>query len=652
MTLHQSLPHPAGDPYAARVPAPGSLISDWRLEREIGRGATAVVYAAARETANGRELAALKVALPGTLHDQAAVDRFLRGAEAQQRLQARGVLPVLALGTDPQAGPYLVTPLIEGPTLAEALSAQALPARRALSVLGDVAAALDAAAGAGVVHRDVKPSNVLLDGDHGLLADFGLARDHEQDPTMTGALVGTLAYLAPELAKGAQPAPASDRYALACVAYQALTGSPVFRRPTDAAVLYAHVDELPAAASAVRPELPTAVDAVFARALAKDPAARPPSATDFVEALERALGDSADALPSPPNTVAGHSGDETLAPVPAIPADPGHSGGPGGATPRVPRWRRPALLAATAAGVAAAVITLVASSREDRTIDGPPPPAVRDGLVAIGSDLRGEDVIAGRDCEGRAPSGTSPACTISQLALPGQTLTIPEDGLIRAFAVRGVTGPIALQVLRTKDGRTFQLSRSDEFDVPDTGVHRYEVELDAGAGDRLALAVTPRTGLGLREASGARTERWDSPVGAGSPAGERTGLDRELLLRGELDPGAVRAAPRQITGAEAAAAPAGREVAASSTRLPDGREVRVALVVVDGGVVIDLARGGTRRARLELAGLDPAGRPLEFKAFESPGNDSQLNVGWRNPGSTDTDERYFGLGAESLEAYS
>ncbi len=218
--------------------------------------------------------------------------------------------------------------------------------------------------------------------------------------------------------------------------------------------------------------------------------------------------------------------------------------------------------------------------------------------------------------------------------------------------MRGVTGPIALQVLRTKDGRTFQLSRSDEVVVPDTAPYRYEVELDAGAGDRLALAITPRTGIGLREATGARTERWSRAVSEGSPAGNRTGLDRELLLRGELDPGAVREAPRQITGAEAAAAPAGREVAASSTRLPDGREVRVALVVVDGGVAIDLERGGRRRARLELAGLDPAGRSVEFKAFESPGNDSQLNVGWRNPGSTETDERYFGLGAESLEAYS
>jgi serine/threonine-protein kinase len=640
---------PPGDPYAARVPAPGATISGWTLERELGRGATAIVYAAVRASGPaGIERAALKLPLPGTLDDAAAVARFLRGAEAQRRLTGPGVLPVLDLGTDPHAGPYLVTPLIDGANLADALAAGELPATRALGIRRDVATALDAAAAAGVVHRDVKPSNILLDGDRGLLADFGLARDHEHDPTMTGALAGTLAYLAPELAKGEPPAPTSDRYALACLAYQVLTGSPVFRRPTDAAILYAHVEETPTPPSAIRAELPAAVDAVFTSALAKDPAARPASSLAFVAALEEALGDRTATLGSPATPSAAHAGEETLAPAAPLAAP-----APDHAASELPRrGRRTLAAAAGAVGVALTAVALVGIGGGERTEDGPPPPAVGAGLVAIGSDLRGENVIVGRDCDGRTPSGTSPACTISQLALPGRTLTIPEDGLIRAFAVRGVTGPVALQVLRTRDGRTFQLSRSDEIDVPDPAPHRYEVELDAGAGDRLALAVTPRTGLGLREAAGARTERWDRAVGEGSPAGTRAGLDRELLLRGELDPGAVREAPRQLTGRAAAAAPSGREVAASSTRLPDGREVRVALVVVDGSVVIDLSRAGRRRARLELSGLDPAGRPVEFKAFESPGNDSQLNVGWRNPGSTETDARYFGLGAESLEAYS
>ncbi len=598
------------------------------------------------------EPAALKLPLPGTLADDAAVARFLRGAEAQRRIAGPGVLPVLDLGTDPVAGPYLVTPLIDGPTLAEAVAAGTLPARRALAALRDVAGALDAAAAAGVVHRDVKPSNVLLNDERALLADFGLARDHEHDPTMTGAIVGTLAYLAPELAKGAAPAPASDRYALACVAFLALTGEPVFRRPTDAAVLYAHVDEPPPPASGVRPALPPAVDAVFEAALAKDPQARPATAIAFVDALERALGDAAAQLPSPERHAGASTSDETLAPATPLPQRPPAAHAAPLTSAGGSRGRRRVALAAGGVVALVAAAGILAFGRGEPTVDGPPPPPVGAGLLAIGSELRGDGVIAGRDCEGGEPSGSSPACTISQRTLPGRTITIPEDGLIRAFTVRGVTGPVALQVLRTRDGRTFQLSRSDDVTVPDTGPHRYEVELDAGAGDRLALAVTPRTGIGLREATGATTERWSRSVSEGSPAGDRTGLDRELLLRGELDPGAVREAPPQLTGAAAAAAPAGRELAASSTRLPDGREVRVALVAVDGSVVIDLSRSGQRRARLTLTGLDPSGRPIEFKAFESPGNDSQLNVGWRNPGATETDERYFGLGAESLEAYS
>ncbi len=167
----------------------------------------------------------------------------------------------------------------------------------------------------------------------------------------------------------------------------------------------------------------------------------------------------------------------------------------------------------------------------------------------LGSALSGTNVIPTRDCDGRAPSGNSRSCTITQGALPGRQLTVPSDGLIRAFTVRGTTGPVALQVLRIRDGRTFQVSRSDTVDVPDTGAHRYDVELDAGAGDRIALAVDPRTGVGLRATAGARTERWIGQVSEGSGAGERGGLDRELMLRAELDPGAVRDAHRRSLAA-------------------------------------------------------------------------------------------------------
>ncbi len=120
MPERRSLRSRAGDPYAARVPVPGSRVGDWSLEHEVGRGTTAVVFAATHVT-DGRH-AALKLALPGTLENEAAVARFLRGAEAQRSLAHPGALPVWDSGTDPLAGPYLVTPLV-GPPLSTALAA-------------------------------------------------------------------------------------------------------------------------------------------------------------------------------------------------------------------------------------------------------------------------------------------------------------------------------------------------------------------------------------------------------------------------------------------------------------------------------------------------------------------------------------------------
>lgn len=648
------------DPYATGVPVPGSVVGSWRLVRELGRGTTAIVFAAVPADAAEAAAAsgvALKLALPGTLRDAAAVDRFLRGAGAQRALAERadGVLPVLDLGTDAEAGPYLVTPLVEGPTLGEALAAGTLTAQHALDAIRDVAAVLDAAADAGLVHRDVKPSNVLLGDDRAWLADFGLARVHEDDPTTTGALAGTLAYLAPEVIRGAAPTPASDRYALACLAFQALTGTTVFPRPTDAAVLFAHVDEPVPSASERRPELPPAVDRVLAEALAKDAAVRPATATAFAAGLVTAMGDAVVLGPpvAPPSTIPA-AGAETADPAPSLAAPAATPASTPAAPPRRAGIRRRTL--ALGGTVVVGAMALLAGLTVAGGDGGPPErsdtPPVGRGLVSLGSSLARTDGLTSGDCDGRPPTGSSPACSLLQRTLPGRQLVVQSDGLIRAWAVRGATGELTLQVLRRRDGTTFQVSRADTVLVPDTRPHRFVTELEAEAGDLIAVVVSPGATVGLRRATGATTERWTSPVGAGSGPGERTGLDREVMLRAELDPGAVRTPPRQVTGAEAAALPAGRELAASSAKLPDGRQVRVALRLVDGRIVLDLERAGRRRSRLFVPEVDPKGRVVELKAFESPGNASQLNFAWRNPDATKDTEQYFGLEAESLDPYT
>ncbi len=646
------------NPYDSGVPVPGSVVGDWKLARELGRGTTSIVFAASRVVGDDDDVGevALKLALPGTLRDQTAVDRFLRGAQAQRTLAAtaEGVLPVLDLGTDQLAGPYLVTPLVAGPTLGAALARRELPVSRALAAISDVGEVLDAAASAGLVHRDVKPSNVLLGPDRAWLADFGLARDHEDDPTMTGAVAGTLAYLAPELVRGGNPSPASDRYALACLAFQALTGTPVFPRPTDAAILYAHVDEAPPSATDRRPALPSAVDAVLQAGLAKDPALRPTSASAFAAELARAVGDAAATL-GPPSPATDQAGQETADPTPdlalhdATSGQPDHSPRP--ATP-APRRRRVVIAGGAAAVLAIGALVAVTGAGDDPPAMAAAAPAVGPGLVALGSSLQSVDGLQSRDCEGAIPNGASPACSLLQRTLPGRQLVVPAKGLIRSWAVRGASGELTLQILRSRDGVTYQVSRAETVRVPTTGAHRFETELETEAGDLVAVDVAPGSAIGLRDADGATTERWTSPVGAGSGPGRRTGLDREVLLRAELEVGAVRTLPRQLTGTEAESAPDGRELAASSAALPDGRQVRVALRLVEGKVVLDLERGGKRRSRLFVPRVDPKGHVVELHAFESPGNASQLNFAWRNPGELKDVEQYFGLDAESLEAYT
>jgi tetratricopeptide (TPR) repeat protein len=176
-----------------------------------------------------------------------------------------------------------------------------VPPELALTWLTQAAAALDAAHARGVVHRDVKPANMLFDGSDRLeVVDFGIARlvDETLGMTLTGTILGTAGYLAPEQARGEEVTPASDRYALGIVAYELLTGGRPFQRGSETAEAVAHINEPVPPASERAVGLPPEVDAVFARALAKSPAHRFPTATAFVEALRGALAGTP--LPPPP----------------------------------------------------------------------------------------------------------------------------------------------------------------------------------------------------------------------------------------------------------------------------------------------------------------------------------------------------------------
>ena len=276
----------------------------YRVLRHIADGGMASVWAAEDELL-GR-LVAVKVLARAYEADERARRRFLREARAAAKLgDCRHVVTVYDIGEHDDRA-FMVMEHFAGGTVADRLrERRRLPRPVALRWLRETAIALDCAHGHDVVHRDVKPGNLLLD-DHGRLAvgDFGIATvASEASVTQTGQVLGTAAYISPEQARGLAATAASDRYALAVVAFELLTGSRPFDVDHPAAQARAHVQAEIPVASDVGDDLPRAVDAVLRDGLAKDPDARPPSAEDLVDRLQDALGDEATAV-VPPTTEA------------------------------------------------------------------------------------------------------------------------------------------------------------------------------------------------------------------------------------------------------------------------------------------------------------------------------------------------------------
>ena len=225
--------------------------------------------------------------------------RFKRECRLASAVSHANIVPVYGAGED-DGLLFIAMPLIDGVDLGQILArGGALEPDRAVAVVTQLAAALDAAHERGIVHRDVKPANALVTlSEHVYLTDFGVAKEvgDAQGITRTG-WVGTFDYIAPEQAGGAPPSPAGDIYALAGVLAHCLTGSVPFPRESETATLLAHLSAPPPAPSTLREGLPQALDAVVARGMAKDPAHRYPSASMLAQAAAHALG-----LGPPPRT--------------------------------------------------------------------------------------------------------------------------------------------------------------------------------------------------------------------------------------------------------------------------------------------------------------------------------------------------------------
>jgi len=254
-------------------PAIGSTLAGYRIDALIARGGMGVVYRATH-IALDRPVA-LKVIARDLAEKQGFRDRFLRESRLAARLDHPAVVPVF--DAREEEGELIVAMrLVNGSDLRQLIDREGpLEPARAIALLGQVAEALDAAHAAGIVHRDVKPRNILVDGDRAYLTDFGLAKAVEESGVLSGtSVVGTVEYMSPEQWRGARVGPATDVYSLGCVLYEALTGIvPYARKDGDA-----------------EPEIPAGLDAVIERAVAKDPADRYPNATILIAAAHEREG--------------------------------------------------------------------------------------------------------------------------------------------------------------------------------------------------------------------------------------------------------------------------------------------------------------------------------------------------------------------------
>jgi serine/threonine-protein kinase len=277
------------------MPVEGTPFGRYQLIELLGRGGMGEVWRAYDSEID--RVVALKMLLPHLSEDPEFEKRFRREVRAAARLEDRHVVPIYDVG-EIDGRLYVTMRLIAGTDLHTLLNDGPLDPSRAVAIIEQIAAALHNAHQTGLVHRDVKPSNILLEqNDFAYLIDFGIARTAEDGVTQTGSTIGTWAYMAPERFSSDQTNPSSDIYALACVLYECVTGQEPFPGNTFEKVASGHIFTPPPRPSEVSRTVPTALDGVIARGLAKQPADRYPTAVDMASAAKEVI-----ARPSQPSS--------------------------------------------------------------------------------------------------------------------------------------------------------------------------------------------------------------------------------------------------------------------------------------------------------------------------------------------------------------
>jgi eukaryotic-like serine/threonine-protein kinase len=439
-----------GEAAGVSEPPVGGAIAGYRIESVLGRGGMGVVYRAVDERL-GRSVA-LKVMLGEQSGDEDFRRRFIRESRSAAAIDHPNVLPVYEAG-EADGVLFLATRLVEGADLRELLAREGpLTTARTLDLVAQIAAALDAAHARGLVHRDVKPANVLVAPDSGparsehcYLTDFGLAKlvAGRSALTGTGQFVGTLDYIAPEQLQGKDVDGRADVYALGAVLFECLTAAPPFQRDIGPALMWAHMNDPPPRASELRPELGPGVDAVVGRAMAKRPEARYGTCAELVHAARAALDGHGPAAPVAPPPAP--------RPLPAAGKDASTVVADGPPPDR--RRRRGVVAAAAAAVVLVAVIALgwtllrpsggdagpvrmtVADAVWTARADGPivSTPALSAGSVVVGSDDGSVRSLDARSGEPRWQRSTKGEVRSSPVVADGRVYVGSFDGSVHAF---------------------------------------------------------------------------------------------------------------------------------------------------------------------------------------------------------------------------
>jgi serine/threonine-protein kinase len=331
----------------------GTEFAGYRIEALIGQGGMGAVYIA--EQVRLKRRVALKLLTPQLAEDEGFRERFIRESQVAAACEHPNVIPIYDASED-DGVLFIAMRFIEGSDLRSVLRLDGrLTPERTTAIVEQVGGALDAAHAQGLVHRDVKPANILIDqaGDRVYLTDFGVAKQTAATGlTRTGFFIGTLDYAAPEQIEGKPVTPLSDVYALGCVAYECLAGEPPFVRESDGAVMYAHLMDDPPLLTERRPDLPAAVDTVIMRALAKPPEDRFATCGRLSESLRAAL------VEGTPTRVVSPVAPATT--VEAPPAPPPPQPPP---APARPGWLVPLLVALGIALLAAGALGAVALLR-------------------------------------------------------------------------------------------------------------------------------------------------------------------------------------------------------------------------------------------------------------------------------------------------